>query len=139
MLLVTDIDDVIADASWRKELLPNWDEYHAASIQDPPHQHIIDLINMLYDSGAAIVALTGRPEKWRHITNSWLLAHDVSIEKVWMRPADDFMTSPQFKLAKLKGADIQPDLILEDRDDVVVALRGAGYNVLQVFNQRVKP
>lgn len=139
LFLITDIDDVICDAQWRKDI-QGFDDYHACSLQDKPHSHIIAMINAMHSAGIKIWAMTGRPEKWRQITNTWLLKHGVLIDNLVMRPEKNFMTSPDLKLHFLSLLQ-QPEselLILEDRDDVVVALRGAGYNVMQVFNQRQK-
>jgi len=137
-MIITDIDDVICDASWRKSLLPDWDQYHSSSIDDKPHASVVIMLNALHDQGIKVWAMTGRPEKWRRITNGWFLKHKVRIDNLIMRPDDNRMTSPELKLhfmsmfKKSEGF-----LILDDRDDVITALRGAGYNVMQIFNQRV--
>lgn len=135
MIVITDIDDVLSDSSWRKELLPDWDAFHANSVNDPPHPHLIELVNSLHRSGCVIWALTGRPEKWRRITNDWMLKHHVMVDNIVMRPDNNYQSSPEFKLSTiLNMSTILNDqfIILDDRDDVCTTLSGAGYKVLQV-------
>jgi hypothetical protein len=138
MILITDIDDVISDASWRKSLLPDWDAFHSASIDDPPFLHMIDLINAAHFASGVVIALTGRPEKWRGLTNQWMLRHHVMLSQVIMRPNNNRMSSPDLKLELLKQLDLNKlnSIIIDDRDDICTKLRGAGYNVLQCFNVR---
>lgn len=136
MILITDIDDVVSSTGWRKASLVDgdFDAYHSLSLKDPPNLMIIDLINAAHNSGHRTIAITGRPEKFRGITNAWMVQNKVKIDEIIMRPDDNFMTSPDLKLHLLKQLldPIAKMLILEDRTDVTTALRGAGYTVLQV-------
>jgi len=134
MILITDIDGVLASDSWRRYLLPDWNEYHRMSIDDEPNRIMVNLINMVIRDGQSqVIGLTGRPEKWRQLTNTWLLRHDIMLDDIIMRPDDDFKSSPEFKLEALRGFYTPAStLIIDDREDVATALRGAGYTVLTI-------
>src|SRR5262245_56540037 len=127
MILVTDIDGTLANDRWRRNILPNWDEYHRMSIDDEPNRVIVYFINSLKRDQTTVVGLTGRPERWRQLTNTWMLRHNIMLDELIMRPDDNFMSSPDFKLgALLSRFDPHQTVVLEDRDDVVTKLRGEG-------------
>src|SRR5262245_30503038 len=132
MILVTDIDGTLANDRWRRYMLPDWNAYHRMSIDDEPNMAVVNFINALKRDLITVVSLTGRPEKWRQLTNTWLLGHNIMLDELIMRPDDNFMSSPDFKLgALLARFDPHQTVVLEDRDDVVTKLRGEGYNVFQ--------
>lgn len=132
MIIALEIDDVLADTHWRQELLPDWHAFHEASQNDIPSSYMIRLINALHLHNAVKVwIVTSRPESWRQLTNHWLLKHNIMIDELFMRPKDNFKPAPEFKLDFYKDI---PDvlLIIEHRDDVCNALRGANHRVAQV-------
>ncbi len=119
--------------------MPDWDAYHKMSAKDKPHRDIVNLINSLHDQGWHTIALTARPEKWRQLTNSWLICNLVFIDVLIMRPDNNFDKSPDFKLSVLLNGFVPADdniIILDDREDVALTLQAAGYNTMQVFPRR---
>lgn len=121
MIVIVDIDHTISDARWRDDLIGNWDEYYLAGDEDKPIKEMIHLLQSLELAGHTLIGLTGRPEKWRQLTVSWLFRHGVPFDEVLMRPDDDFRKSPDLKIALLtewldnSETDV---LLIDDREDI---------------------
>ena len=86
---------------------------------------------------ALIIALTGRNERYRKITEDWLHDQLISPDYLLMRPDDDFTSDhilkPQMLTEwRMEHPDVGIAFILEDRDKVVEAWRNLGYNAWQV-------
>jgi phosphoglycolate phosphatase-like HAD superfamily hydrolase len=133
-----DIDHSISDAAWRDGLKGDWDAYYPEGDKDEPIHPMIDLVQALHACGHVIVAVTGRPEKWRSLTLTWLVRHKVEIDSLLMRPDDDYRPTPEVKLALVIdrfGHDFQHlvGLVIDDRDDVLSVFRARGVTCVQVF------
>tara|TARA_Y200000002_G_scaffold211913_1_gene174835 strand:+ start:1173 stop:1601 length:429 start_codon:yes stop_codon:yes gene_type:complete len=73
--VICDIDGTIADNKHRQHYMEgkkDWDGFFSEMHLDKPIYQIINKIKILKDSGNEIVFLTGRPEKYRLITENWL-------------------------------------------------------------------
>jgi len=92
-LAVIDIDGVVADARHRLHLIQGkprrWDEFFAAAGDDPPLADGVALVRELADDHE-IRWLTGRPERNRRLTATWLAAQGLPTEPLLMRPDRDF-------------------------------------------------
>jgi hypothetical protein len=141
MIIVIDIDDTLADTTWREGLIKEegWDAFHAAGANDKPIRAMQTLIDALCDTSiiTEIVALTARPEKWRKQTMDWLVKHNIYVDELIMRPDNDFAPSRVFKLriAKEQMADRwdKIGLIIDDHEEVCAAFRAEGKVCLQVL------
>jgi beta-phosphoglucomutase-like phosphatase (HAD superfamily) len=134
MIIIVDIDATLAASGWRDNIRPDWDAYHAASKDDQPNEVMVELINTLAKHHF-IVAVTTRPAKWRRLTMHWLLKNGCGcINKLLMRPDDDFRPSPVVKVELIAPfmAECRHIVALDDRDDVVAAYVAAGFTALQV-------
>jgi hypothetical protein len=138
--ILCDIDHTISNAFPRDNLIGGeggWDAYHSASEADEPIDEMVRMINALQEQGFVIVAITARPEKWRQLTLSWLVRHNVRIDELLMRPEAEFRPAPEIKvdLAKKRfGEELNAlvAFVLDDRDDVCAAFRTLGITALQV-------
>src|SRR4051794_24966311 len=103
--ILIDIDHVISNARWRDSLMGpnNWDVYHQASIDDKPIMELVYLVDVFQLNGNPTIGMTTRPEKWRKITNDWLMKYKVSFDEVLMRPNDNYEQSPQLKVNLVKA------------------------------------
>lgn len=131
MIILCDLDHTISDAAWRDDLIGNWDEYHSRLIEDAPIKGVVTMINAMYFGGADIYGITARPEKWRALTNQWLLKHGVEFERLLMRDDDDYRPAHILKpeLARLHiGEDYakRVALVIDDRADVIEAFAAEG-------------
>ena len=74
-IVICDIDGTIANNDHRQHLLKefkDWDIFFAQLHLDEPILDVIEKINDLKREGKEIVFLTGRPEKYRKLTDAWL-------------------------------------------------------------------
>lgn len=95
--VIVSLDGTLADSDWRKNLLPDWESFHAASVDDKPRQHVVDFVNALAQV-SNIAVVTGRNEKHRGMTMQWLVHHGVIFHGLYMRPDDDFSKAGEFKV-----------------------------------------
>jgi len=100
-MVICDIDGTVADASRRamkafgtndftgKHSDKEWDEFFDPNemIEDEPIKFSLECIHKLSESHA-IVMLTGRLEKRRHVTKEWLNKYKVNHTMLLMRPND---------------------------------------------------
>lgn len=134
MIILVDIDHTLSNAFWRDDMITkgdSWDSYHAASFMDQPIKEMVALIKTFRWAGYDVIAITSRPEKWRSLTNQWFLKHQIPIERILMRPDDDYQQAPELKLELAKPFLKETALLIEDRDDVCATFREAGILVLQ--------
>jgi hypothetical protein len=146
-----DIDHTLSHAAWRDHMAPrpdldgdgDWDSYTMASSHDEPVREIVDLV--LYLAARYIIVLiTSRSDRHRALTNQWLLDAGLfgQFEALLMRPEDyDGMPSailkPGMIIDYLKKSAQLPvrgsvAFVLEDRPDVVEAIKTLGVTCLQV-------
>jgi hypothetical protein len=137
--VLIDIDHTISDAFWRDSIIGAvpWDEYHEESQHDKPFWNVIDLINALWYAGYTTIAITGRNEKFRKLTNDWFLEYDVNIDELLMRPDDNFMKNGDLK--KMLIEERFPDLddvsfIIDDNEDSILTFFKMGITTFQIRN-----
>lgn len=136
-----DIDHSISNAYWRDGMIGTgtWDDYHEASAKDQPIKETIELINSLHKDSWTIIGVTGRPERFRQLSNLWLVENYVMIDKLIMRADDDYNPSADYKIAAVKEEmlTLPKDAIVvafDDRDNIVAAYRAAHILVLQIHS-----
>lgn len=136
--IILDIDNCIADDSWRIPII-NWEQenplwryhdYHSLSGFDSAHNHDLYL-NHRHD----IIIFTARPIMYRAITQEWLKRHGVRHEVLMMRDMEDHRHSVELKKAQLQALLDNSDLELndivgafDDRPDVVEMYKQHGIN-----------
>lgn len=137
--IIVDIDGTIADLRHRQHFVhtkpSNWKAFEAGIPFDAPHQHVIDLVNTLYDAGWRIVLCSGRGEQSRFDTETWLFRHGVKYHRLFMRAKDDYRSDDIVKMELLDQIiDIgyEPSFVLDDRTKVVNAWRARGIPCFQV-------
>ena len=134
-IAVIDIDGVVADVRHRVHHLerrrPNWAAFFAAAPRDPPLVEGIALVRELR-SDHEIVYLTGRPERCRRDTVSWLAAQGIGGHRILMRRNGDRRPARQTKLRHLERLAARDNVavVVDDDPDVCATLRAAGYAVL---------
>ena len=74
-LVLCDIDGTVANNDHRQNLLKefnDWDKFFSLLKDDEPIQVIIEMVKQKVESNNHLIFLTGRPEKYREITEDWL-------------------------------------------------------------------
>ena len=136
-VVVVDLDGTIADASRRenqflKGAKKDWDGFFRNMENDPPIRPVLDHVLHLGHKHD-IVILTGRPDRYRAVTEQWLRRQGVTYEALLMRRSGD--TRPDFVakealLDELGSRKIV--LALDDRGPVCDAYRKRGIRCVQV-------
>jgi hypothetical protein len=150
MIIFIDIDHTLSDAFWRDEILADatksWDDYHSDAHKDAPVMALVKMVRAIYAGGEEawqIVGLTARPERFREKTTRWLVEHQIPLTGLLMRPENDFRPAHELKVA-LARDHLMPQLIenvphiivIDDREDVVMAFNALGAVGLQAFTRR---
>jgi hypothetical protein len=133
-LAVFDIDGVLADVRHRLHHLQarpqRWNAFFLAADRDP-----------LLEEGAArlrvaqaehdVVYLTGRPERNRTLTRTWLAAHGLPTDPLYMRPDDDHRPARWVKRHTLRLLALTRTIasVLDDDPAVVAVLCADGWPV----------
>lgn len=143
-ILMVDLEGSITDNAHRLHLMKagDWDAYEAAGPEDPCHKHIKEFLSSVYWATFELVVVTGRYEKYYERTRAQLAKSRIFPSHILMRDNFDIPKTkePILKLGFLERVrELYPEpetviIALEDRDDVVEALRNAGIECWQVRN-----
>ena len=129
--VVLDLDGVLADTRHRMRHLrrrpKNWDAFFAAAVDDPVHEEGLAIAREAAARGAAVVYLSGRPERTRTDTLDWLARAGAPPGEVVLRPEGDRRPARVVKLAALRrlGRRLRLDVLVDDDPEVVRAVRAA--------------
>jgi hypothetical protein len=129
------VDGVLADTRHRLHLIArppkDWEAFFAAAGQDPLLAEGVAVAHRLAEDHE-VVYLTGRPERWRESTETWLTGHGLPPGPVRMRRDNDRRPARQMKLSVVRrlAEHTHVAVIVDDDTAVVRALRGAGFEVL---------
>lgn len=133
-LAVLDIDGVLADVRHRLRHVQrrpkDWDAFFAAAPDDAPLPEGLARATDLA-ARSDVVYLTGRPERCRQDTETWLAAHGFPQADVLMRPDTDRRPARLFKLDEVRrlARSASVDVIVDDDALVVESLSAAGFTV----------
>jgi len=135
-VVVFDIDGTLADVSERvhhvRRKPKNWTAFFAGIVQDKAIRSMVRLCNLLHDAGVRIVLCSGRPERYRPQTASWLAREGVRYDELRLRRDGDRRSDTIAKREMV--ADLDRDRVLfivEDRSSVVEMWRAEGFVCLQ--------
>ena len=104
---------------------------------------MIDMLQALHESGERIIFLTARPHYGRGVTTAWLYSHIPflkHIDLIMRTPSTPIglVSDEDFKIQMLLNHGLTSDkvkFLVDDNDNVVASLRGAGYNVVHVHDK----
>jgi predicted kinase len=138
--ILVDIDGTVADCQHRIHFIENHPKDHQRFYDelknDAPIQHIIDLVNSLYENELYdIIFCTGRPETHRFETALWFLQNHVHYDLLYMRKEGDYRQDYIVKkeiLEEIRAKHGEPSFVLDDRQSVVDMWRKNGVPCLQV-------
>ena len=134
-LAVIDIDGVVADVRHRLHLIQGpkrrWNEFFAAAGDDPPLPAGVEKVLAL-GADHDVLWLTGRPERNRRLTSSWLAAHGLPAEPLLMRPDRDFRPARMTKREQLRKLRTEREIavVVDDDPDVIALLAADGFPTL---------
>jgi len=140
--VIFDLDGTICDCTHRLHLIQgenkDWEKFHDECINDEPIESMIDLLDTIVIDGCnKVVFCTTRPDTTKDVTIEWISRNTAMFGcevNILMRKSGDHRPDHVIKLENLENSGLTPEKVLfivEDRKQVVVALRDAGYKVLQ--------
>ena len=142
--VIFDLDGTLANIDTRRKLAtkPNgkldWDVFHnPLNIKlDVPNEPVVKIAQMFAENGYTIIIFSGRSDRTKYSTRSWLSNNRVPFQKLVMRDsnASHFVPDEILKKDMLdKHADIDDVfLVVDDRNKVVDMWRSLGLDVFQV-------
>ena len=140
--IVVDLDGTLCNCDHRVQHAQNkdWDKFHDGIQLDEPHPDVLGFLKLIPEQTPVLV-ITGRNESQHIATVRWIDEHGLleKIDAIEMRPNGDWSRDAELKLRIIDAffgdrlnALENVMFILEDRDSVVEAYRGAGFNCWQV-------
>ncbi|MGE0795794.1 MAG: hypothetical protein AB7O29_10705 [Acidimicrobiia bacterium] len=119
--VVFDVDGVLADASARQHHLVgpgrrDWQAFFAAAGADTVIEEVARLAELI-DPAFTLVLLTARPTTILDITVEWLIRYGLRWDLLVMRPAADYLPSPDAKrlaVRELRAAGFDLRLAVDD-------------------------
>jgi predicted secreted acid phosphatase len=127
--VVLDLDGVLADTRPRMHHLQgrpkNWDAFFAAAVDDPVHPEGLAIAHAAVEKGATVVYLSGRPERTRDDTLTWLERAGAPDGEVLLRREGDRRPARMVKTAELRrlARRMVVDVLVDDDPEVVSAVR----------------
>ena len=141
--VIFDLDGTLADITVRKELATksngklDWDVFHDPSNikLDVPNEPVVKMAQMFAENGFTIIIFSGRSDKTKFTTRSWLSNNRVPFHKLVMRDevrhfVPDNTLKKQFLNEHVDINDVF--LVVDDRQQVVDMWRSLGLTVFQV-------
>jgi hypothetical protein len=135
MLAVVDLDGVLADVRHRLHHVSSppkdWEAFFAAAPADPVLEEGRETVTKLAEV-FDVVYLSGRPERCREDTVSWLRSNGLPEGELHLRSQGDHRPARLVKVEVLDRLSAQRSIaVLVDDDPLVLeAARRAGYDVL---------
>jgi phosphoglycolate phosphatase-like HAD superfamily hydrolase len=131
---VIDIDGVLADVRHRLSHLAatpkDWTGFFAAAPRDPPLAEGVAVARQLA-ADHQLVILSGRPERYRAATVTWLREHDLPTEALLMRRDGDRRPARVTKIEALRNLSRtgRVAILVDDDPAVCAAAEAAGFPV----------
>jgi uncharacterized HAD superfamily protein len=138
-IFVFDIDGTLADVTHRRHWVSskpkNWAAWDAGIPRDTVHEDIAWMLRNFHEQGHKIILCSGRDSKHRDITVKWMANNSIPYHALYMRAEKDNRKDSIVKLEllfRIREEHGEPFLWVDDRDQVVEAVRAEGVRVLQV-------
>jgi hypothetical protein len=135
-IVIVDMDGTLADVSHRLHYLngptKNWSSFFAFMDDDPPSTVIVDWVKNL-PPDYEVVIVTGRPEKFRANTESWLRKYDIPYSRIIMRRSGDHRPDYVVKKELLdQVGQHSVAFVIDDRPTVCEMWRSCGLHVIPI-------
>lgn len=137
-VIVCDIDGTVANLVHRRQYVAskpkNWKAFNAGMAQDTVYEDIQWMVTSL-SMYSDLVFCSGRGEEQREVTEKWLADNKFTYEGLYMRAKGDYRQDSIVKvelLEQIREKHGEPFLWIDDRQQVVDAIRAEGVRVIQV-------
>lgn len=137
---IFDIDGTLANCDHRlhyvKNKPKNWDAFYSECMDDLVIWPVAEMLE-LFKQNHLIYIVTGRPERNRDLTKSWLEINKIYFDKLIMRGDRDFRKSPDYKSSVCDAIEAEGNKIflsVEDREDCINMFINRGIYTFNVSN-----
>jgi len=117
-VVICDLDGTLCDTKWRVEHLrkqqKDWEKFYDGIPYDQPREDVLKIYLDYLNEGCTGVLVSGRPEKYRHVTEEWLNSFKIPRFVMLMRENHD-----------LRQDDVVKKYILDtylNKDDIVAVI-----------------
>ncbi len=88
-----------------------------------PFPNAVDIINGFMNQSIVVVIVTGREERFRHISEAWLKLYGFNYSQLIMIPKawQSYTQYTQFKMGIIKS--LYPAVVIDDDFDLLIAIR----------------
>jgi phosphoglycolate phosphatase-like HAD superfamily hydrolase len=87
--VIFDVDGTLCDVRTIRHHVrgrrQDFQAFHAAAIDCPPHEHVAAAARQAHGDGLAVLVVTSRKEMWRRPTGFWLAMHAIPSDALYMR------------------------------------------------------
>lgn len=131
--ILLDFDGTLSDYSAREHLRTvDWDAYIAASVNDVPSVHVVEVLNR-FKNDYKIIILSARGEKCREETTGWLDKFNVYYDKLILKGDNDRRDDCIIKAGLVKKIQKEYDIFfcIDDRPSCTKVFRDLGLYVFQ--------
>lgn len=137
--IIFDLDGTLSNCTHRMHFVEkstkDFDSFYSAMEEDTLVEPVRDMLMIYYSSNYRVIILTGRPECYREITETWLKKYEIPFFKLYMRP-NNKKSTPDMIYKERTIAEISKSFVIkaavEDRDRVVKMWRDNGIFCFQV-------
>lgn len=136
-IIIIDLDGTMCNISHRvhhvEGMTPDWDAFFADIDKDPPHDWCKKLCNTYEFNCYDIYLVSGRPSRYREVTEKWLEKHDIHYTCLFMRLEGDRRADDIVKREILHSSipKERVEFVVDDRESVVKMWREEGLICLQ--------
>jgi len=133
--IIIDMDDTLANCTHRRHHAQDGDfkAFYAEMGKDDVNHWCRRIIDKFHDTHSILI-VSGRPQEYESITQSWLLHNMVSYDKIFMRKTgdnrDDTIVKKEIFMENIQE-DFDIEFVIDDRDKVVKMWRSIGLTCLQ--------
>ena len=89
-LVIFDIDGTLVDVSTIQHFVSennrDFDSFHRQSINCPPYLQVLEIAQGLIQNSLKVLAISGRQEKYRGLTDYWLAMNSLPLHELILRP-----------------------------------------------------
>ena len=137
--VILDVDGTLCDVSTAlhhiKQHPKDWDSFHSASAECPPHQLAIEYAEKKYREGYTLLVVTARMQQHRETTMEWLKRHlKHPFYGPFMRPQDNYAPDYEIKREIFAHLSVVYDIrgAIDDSPAVCDVWRELGLDVVQM-------
>jgi len=139
--VIIDVDGTLADVSSIRHFLArdkgskDFHAFHSASIDVPPHDHVVRMLREFKRDGFAILVVTARSEMWLWHTLLWLDENAIPHDQIFMRQKGDMRADFLVKsdiLRKIRFSGFSVQHAVDDNPSVIALWESEGIPVTTV-------